>query len=70
MPLYDFKCPECDSVIEQHLRVDDRNKPIECPHCGCVMQRMITTGMAVVWQGRFHDRWAQKQDMDGLGSSW
>jgi len=70
MPLYDFKCPSCGTTIERQARVEKRDDPVECPHCGCVMKRMITGGMAVIWQGKFHDPWAQKEDTDGLGSSW
>jgi putative FmdB family regulatory protein len=35
MPLYDYKCSECNHGFEQFQKVNDRNKPTKkcCPKC-------------------------------------
>ena len=40
MPVYDYRCKQCQKVIEQveHYSVDE----ITCPHCGDVAKRIIS----------------------------
>ena len=66
--IYPFVCPNGHSM-DIVLRMADRNSLQECDICGNSMQRKISTGMAVIWQGRWRDQWRDKpggQD-DGLG---
>lgn len=33
MPLYEFKCSECQQISEFHLKMSE-SYPTECPNCG------------------------------------
>jgi len=41
MPLYEFKCPPCDSKIEVIQRASDSPYP-QCPKCGGDMKKVIS----------------------------
>lgn len=44
MPVYDMKCGECLTVIEDViLSISKRNKRINCPKCGKKMERLLGT---------------------------
>ncbi len=44
---------------------------LKCPDCGVTLVRKITLPKSdPVWTGKFHDRWAQKTNYDGLGPTW
>ena len=34
MPIYDFKCPECEKEFEAMIGKDDDGSELECPGCG------------------------------------
>ena len=71
MPTYDFVCPKCGYTHEINVRADWRDTlKLECPVDGTRLERKLSTGMAVVWGGKFHDPSLQKTDYDGLGNKW
>lgn len=72
MPTYDYKCPQCNSVWEIHRSMEKRDDDtLKCPDCGVTLVRKITLPKSdPVWTGKFHDRWAQKTNYDGLGPTW
>lgn len=46
MPLYDYKCPECDHRFEAQHRISEDAPP--CPECGHVdVQRVITSAPSI-----------------------
>lgn len=65
MPTYEYVCPSGHSV-DVSRPVDKRDNPVACPDCAQLMHRKPAAGMAVLWQGKFHDPWAQKKP-DALG---
>jgi putative FmdB family regulatory protein len=34
MPLYEYRCPECDAITEKERKMADRKKPVPCEKCG------------------------------------
>ena len=36
MPIYEYKCNECEHTFDDYLSVSDRDKPLKqpCPECG------------------------------------
>jgi putative FmdB family regulatory protein len=38
MPLWDFTCPNCETVVECLAKHDEK---IECEQCGAVMRKLI-----------------------------
>lgn len=42
MPIYEFKCVECEKDIELLLDMDERDKPQECKDCGGKLNRLIS----------------------------
>ena len=34
MPLYEYKCKECEKTFENLSSFRDSEKPVECPNCG------------------------------------
>ena len=41
MPLYDFFCDKCNKLIEAIVPLKDHDKPLNCPHCGSKLERII-----------------------------
>lgn len=39
MPLYDYRCSDCDLVLELLVKASDR--PV-CPECGRVMEKQVS----------------------------
>lgn len=36
MPLYDFKCSDCEKEFEVNCKIAEKDNPKECPACGSV----------------------------------
>ena len=34
MPIYEYRCEECEKEFEKLVLSPSANKPVECPHCG------------------------------------
>lgn len=47
MPIYDYKCSECEHCFEQMQLIANRNKPTRepCPECGSTGNIEIVIGM-------------------------
>jgi len=41
LPIYDFRCSECDDVAESFAGIDEMTQP--CEKCGAKSRRLITT---------------------------
>jgi putative FmdB family regulatory protein len=53
MPAYDFRCPECDIVVEVTRKAGDV-EPELCPECGGLTKRIFSP-VGVVFKGSgFH----------------
>jgi putative FmdB family regulatory protein len=39
MPMYNFRCPQCQSAVKILRRPEKANQPVECPHCKVQMSR-------------------------------
>jgi putative FmdB family regulatory protein len=50
MPIYDYKCPNCNQIIEV-LRNDD-GLPQICEECQVEMERLISVGTSFTLKGR------------------
>ena len=44
MPIYEFRCVECDEVSEEMLSFKDKTKTIKCPICNNKSERIISLG--------------------------
>lgn len=45
MPMYDFRCRECERKFEELVRYDQK-QAVRCPHCGGQAQELVS-GFAV-----------------------
>lgn len=41
MPLFSYRCPDCDRTLETIRKVEDRDAPIQC-ECGEEMEREVS----------------------------
>ncbi len=41
MPIYPYKCPECEYIEEALLSMGERNNAPFCPYCGSFMRRAM-----------------------------
>ena len=49
MPLYDFRCPACQTTFEQRVSLAALGQPVACPHCGtATAERLISLPAALV----------------------
>ena len=44
MPIYEFRCTECDEVSEEMLSFKDKKKTIKCPVCGNIAEKILSLG--------------------------
>ena len=44
MPIYEFRCTECDEVSEEMLSFKDKKKTINCPVCDSRSERILSLG--------------------------
>lgn len=42
MPIYAYKCDECDKGFDKRVPLDDYQKPQACPECGVDARKVIT----------------------------
>lgn len=44
MPLYDYKCAECETVFEELVRSSSEESELRCPKCGsAAVKRQISS---------------------------
>jgi predicted nucleic acid-binding Zn ribbon protein len=71
MVKFDFICDQCKEKWEFEITISMADKIYpHCPNCEKPLRKIYKFPMAQVWSGKFHDRWYQIQDHDGLGSTW
>ena len=44
MPIYEFRCTECDEISEEMLSFKDKTKTIKCPICNSRSERIMSLG--------------------------
>ena len=44
MPIYEFRCTECDEISEEMLSFKDKTKTIKCPICGSRSEKILSLG--------------------------
>ena len=47
MPIYEYRCRKCESVLERIQGMNDR-PVLKCPSCGGKMERMMSPGAFVL----------------------
>lgn len=45
MPTYVYKCPDCEVTVEEQRKMSQADDPLDCPLCGSLLVRGITTFM-------------------------
>jgi putative FmdB family regulatory protein len=43
MPVYEFECPDCDSVLEDIRKMSERENQILCKKCGAAMRHVLSS---------------------------
>jgi putative FmdB family regulatory protein len=51
MPLYDFRCPACQTTFEQRVPLAALGQPIPCPRCGATTNERLVSLPAVLVRG-------------------
>ncbi|MBN2353324.1 MAG: zinc ribbon domain-containing protein [Spirochaetales bacterium] len=50
MPTYEYRCKMCGHQFEAFQRISD--EPLKkCPKCGKPVERMISSGMGIIFKG-------------------
>ena len=44
MPIYEFRCTECDEISEEMLSFKDKTKTIKCPICNNRSEKIMSLG--------------------------
>ncbi|CAM8628910.1 MAG: zinc ribbon domain-containing protein [Actinomycetia bacterium] len=42
MPLYDYKCPECDTTFEARRSMAEASDPVDCPNGHAGSRRLLS----------------------------
>lgn len=45
MPIYVYKCPDCEVEVEERRKMSQADDPLDCPLCGTLLVRGITSFM-------------------------
>ncbi|MBY0505417.1 MAG: zinc ribbon domain-containing protein [Bryobacteraceae bacterium] len=51
MPMYEYRCPECDRRFEKLRRMSEAEQPAECPQCASRTAERQLSGFAAVSVG-------------------
>ena len=51
MPMYEYRCPDCDSRFEKLRRMSEAEQPAECPQCASKAASRQLSGFAAVTAG-------------------
>ena len=51
MPMYEYRCPDCDSRFEKLRRMSEAEQPADCPKCASKMAARQLSGFASVGGG-------------------
>lgn len=51
MPIYVYKCPDCDIEVEERRKMSQADDPLACPFCGDLLVRGITSFMVNTGRG-------------------
>lgn len=71
MPIYDFKCPKCETNVEYILKIAEMDDPLNwaCTHCGYRgLERVITTDYAIMTPESLGRKKAPREFRDVLSS--
>ena len=52
MPIYEYKCPECNKKEERHSPVANRNDPLYCMDCSTEIEYVIMKLVVSKSQGK------------------
>lgn len=52
MPLYEYECQRCGRLFDDHHRIDESEKGIECPTCGARESKRVFSKFATAWSDR------------------
>lgn len=47
MPLYDYKCPECNKEFTEIRKSSERDEPVKCPECGKMESKRMLSGFSI-----------------------
>ena len=56
MPYYDFKCNECEKLVEEFFKIADE-KIVECAECGGQMKQVILSAPGLSDPGGIGQKW-------------
>jgi putative FmdB family regulatory protein len=54
MPTYEFKCPDCEKVVQEVRSFDDYNKECLCESCKIPMNKVFSIGVIKFNGGGFY----------------
>ena len=43
MPLYDFRCPACQTTFERRVALAALGEPVPCPECGTATSKRLVS---------------------------
>ncbi len=53
MPLYEYRCPDCDETFDLFRPLADRDQPISCPRCGGMRARRALSRVSASVKGSY-----------------
>lgn len=57
MPIYEYRCPKCELVLERIVAMKDADQKQLCPHCETPTEKQISVPSAPLFKG---DGWTPK----------
>lgn len=60
MPIYEYRCPQCERAVTVTRPIAMRDAPQWCGRCPDTMTRVITAPSAINVQGGTHAGWLRR----------
>lgn len=60
MPIYTYKCSECEHEQDEYLSIIKQPKTMKCENCGSDSHKILTGTTNIIFKG---DGWADKKSM-------
>lgn len=67
MPVFDYRCSECDSTYDIYHKAKEVTEDILCPHCGSAKYKKLISASSISMGGRMSSSSSSEPSCDSGG---
>ncbi len=70
MPIYEYKCPQCENIFEEWVRSHTGTEHANCPHCQAIANQIISnTSFVLKGGGWYVTEYGNRKNQENRGDS-